>query len=304
MKITAEIVARYLWACEQQKKLSAQTIKDYRIDLRQFTEFLDAEGAGFDRETVKRYVSELNGRCKPRTVKRKTASLRAFGGWLADEGLAEQSPFLGLRLKVQEPVQLPKTIPLRVVERLLEAARWQMHPGRGVPDSWEGLRDAAVLELLFATGLRVSELCGLQTREVDLIDGTLRICGKGAKERILQITNPEVLAILRRYARAAQPSGTSTFFQNRRRAPLSDQSVRRMIRKYSKMIGVTVRITPHMFRHSLATMLLEEDVDLRYIQQLLGHSSVVTTQIYTHVAGAKQRSIMETKHPRNKFSVG
>ena len=88
-------------------------------------------------------------------------------------------------------MQLPKTIPLRVVERLLEAARWQMHPGLGVPDSWEGLRDAAVLELLFATGLRVSELCGLQTREVDLIDGTLRICGKGAKERILQITNPD-----------------------------------------------------------------------------------------------------------------
>ncbi|MCL2761786.1 MAG: tyrosine-type recombinase/integrase, partial [Treponema sp.] len=133
----------------------------------------------------------------------------------------------------------------------------------------------------------------------------IRIMGKGAKERILQIGNPEVLSILRRHAdeNAAQIHKTGYFFVNRLSSRISEQSVRFLIKRLCAKAHINQNITPHMFRHSFATLLLEEDVDIRYIQRMLGHSSILTTQIYTQVSMAKQRQILTVKHPRNKISV-
>lgn len=301
MKLSARMVQQYLDSCERQKKLSSKTIKAYRIDLRQFTEYLSAQKRGYARETIKSYISYMNERYKPCTVKRKIASMKAFNSWLLEEGFLSVNLFTNLRIKIQEPLLLPKTIPLRIVERLLGAAYLKLHNGKQTAGNQIALRDAAVMELLFATGIRVSELCSLRTQDVDLIDGTIRIYGKGSKERIVQITHSQVVAILRDYTGICQSGENDAFFQNRNGTRLSEQSVRLLLQKYAKMIGVSTRITPHMFRHTLATLLLEEDVDIRYIQQLLGHSSIMTTQIYTHVAAAKQRDIMINKHPRNKF---
>lgn len=150
----------------------------------------------------------------------------------------------------------------------------------------------------------MSELCSLRHPDIDLHEGYVRIYGKGAKERIVQITNTYILDALRNYCRMV-PSQSIThdfFFVNRLGHRLSEQSVRFMIKKYSHMAGLSEHITPHMFRHTFATLLLEEDVDIRYIQQILGHSSILTTQIYTHVTSTKQRDILTTKHPRNKLS--
>ena len=147
----------------------------------------------------------------------------------------------------------------------------------------------------------MSELCSLSRRDVKLEEGEVKIYGKGAKERFVQITNPSVLQALREYRQETDHS--EIFFVNRLGKPLSDQSVRGIVKKYGKLGGVEQHITPHMFRHSFATLLLEEDVDIRYIQRLLGHSSIVTTQIYTHVAGKKQRDILSAKHPRNRLEV-
>ncbi len=167
------------------------------------------------------------------------------------------------------------------------------------------LRDIAVLELLFATGMRVSELCSISTETINMNNGTIRIYGKGAKERIIQIGNPDVRAAVKRYyvAFSEQIQGTGWLFVNRQGNHLSDHSVRNMINGYATRAGIEQHITPHMFRHSFATLLLEEDVDIRYIQQLLGHSSITTTQIYTHVTSKKQRDILTTKHPRNKITI-
>ena len=145
------------------------------------------------------------------------------------------------------------------------------------------------MEMLFATGIRVSELCNLKTKDVNLIDGFIRIFGKGSKERIVQIANGEVLLLLQKYENVFQPKRDSTFFQNRNGKRLSEQSVRGIVRKYTKAAGILTRITPHMFRHSLATMLVDEDVSIRVIQKILGHSSIITTQIYTNVSGRKQQ---------------
>ena len=293
------LTVQYLSACESEKRLDKKTIKAYRIDLRQFTEYVIGQAASFDRETIKSYTAYMNQKFRPSTVKRKIASIRAFVTWLMEENLMEKNPFENLHLKVQKPTLLPRVIPFWVIRSILE----EVHKRQKLNlDNMTVLRETAVIEMLFATGMRVSELSGLKTKNIDLKEGVIRIFGKGSKERIAYIGNAEVLEALRKYAEACQPERNGTFFLNSRGKRLSEQSVRNIVRKYGELVDYPTRITPHMFRHSVATLLLEEDVDIRCIQHILGHSSILTTQIYTHVAETKQREIMEERHPRNGFS--
>ena len=168
------------------------------------------------------------------------------------------------------------------------------------------LRDIVVLELLFSTGLRVSELCSLTKEQFLLNDDGLRLLvnGKGSKERIIQIATPELLRVVQiyctEYAVDIQTQGAILY--NRNRQPLTPQSVRRIINKYLQRIHVQAHITPHMFRHTFATSLLEAGMDIRYIQSLLGHSSISTTQIYTHVTTRQQTILLAEKHPRAKMT--
>ncbi len=296
-------ISQYLRDCKYQKGLDTKTIKAYRIDLAQFSAFLTDGNWNLTREGIMAYISELHQRYKPKTIRRKIASVKAFCGYLEYEELLEVNPFARLRLKLSAPLILPRTIPLSAIEAILTAAYQAKDGVQSLKQHDMVLRDIAVLELLFATGIRVSELCALQCSDVRLDEGEIKIYGKGAKERFVQIANPEVLKALRCYQEQYRDImiQAGAFFVNRLHKPLSDQSVRSIIKKYSKLAGVEAHITPHMFRHSFATLLLEEGVDIRYIQRLLGHSSIVTTQIYTHVAGKKQRDILSEKHPRNKI---
>lgn len=296
-------VSRYLLDCKYQKDLDLKTLKAYRIDLEQFPALIAQNDLGLTREGLMEYISDLHQRYKPRTVKRKIASVKAFCGYLEYEELVRENPFSRLRLKLNPPLILPRTIPLPVIEAILTSAYQVREKAETSGQQKSILRDIAVLELLFATGVRVSELCALQCGDVQLEEGEIKIYGKGAKERFVQIANPDVLNALCHYQAAYKDDieQAGTFFVNRVRRPLSTQSVRAIVNKYSALAGVKNHITPHMFRHSFATLLLEEGVDIRYIQQLLGHSSIVTTQIYTHVAGRKQRDILSEKHPRNKI---
>lgn len=167
------------------------------------------------------------------------------------------------------------------------------------------IRDIAVIELLFATGMRISELCSLKPSDIDLESSNILIYGKGAKERIIQLGNQEVIDALALYREtfAKDIKICGYFFVNRLKHKLSAQSVRFMINHYAELAGISQHITPHMFRHSFATLLLEQDVDIRYIQRMLGHSSISTTEIYTHVSNTKQKYILVNKHPRNHMSI-
>lgn len=299
-------VSKYLEYCKIQKGLSPKTVKAYGIDLRQFTEFLLVHQYPLDKECIQDFIGELHQRYKVKSVKRKIASLKAFINYLEFEEIIDKNPFAKLRIKLHEPFLLPRTIPLSTVDTLLKyayAAKGTLTTGSYRYNA--ALRDIAVLELLFATGMRVSELCSLGADDISVTDGTIKIFGKGAKERIIQVGNVDVLAAVSEYDRAfaKKIEATGHFFINRLGCQLSDQSVRNMITRYTDLAHIEQHITPHMFRHSFATLLLEEDVDIRYIQQLLGHSSITTTQIYTHVSSKKQREILVTKHPRNKISV-
>ena len=160
--------------------------------------------------------------------------------------------------------------------------------------------------MLFATGARVAEVCTLHSEDVDLLGNSIKFYGKGSKERIIPIENFAVLNILKKYHLIFEDeiSASGYFFVNKLNRRMTEQSVRNMINSYCKQCNVEMHITPHMFRHSFATLLLEEDVDIRYIQKMLGHSSITTTQIYTHVTSSKEKEIIKTKHPRNKLIIG
>jgi len=299
-----EAITDYLTYCEYQKKLNAKSIKAYTIDLEQLRRHTASENIPTKPE-ISVYITYLHKAYSPQTVKRKIASIRAFLNYLEFEEIISENPMKKIKTKFHVPQVLPKTIPLTKIETILRAAYQELKQAQTAYALNTSLRNAAMLELLFATGLRVSELCSLNAEYIDLENGKILIMGKGAKERVLQIGNPEVLSILRHYAEenTVRIRKTGCFFVNRLSSRISEQSVRFLIKRLCAKADVGQNITPHMFRHSFATLLLEEDVDIRYIQRMLGHSSILTTQIYTQVTMEKQRQILTAKHPRNKIFV-
>ena len=240
-----------------------------------------------------------------KTVKRKIASIKAFFHYLEYRELILQNPFSRIEVHFREPVTLPKTIPLSSIEAILKSAYDEISNGSTLRRRENAIRDIAFLELLFATGMRISELCSLTPDSIDTDNQTVLIHGKGAKERIIQIENSSTLAALKNYSNLYAPyiQSCNRFLANRNSTPLSDQSARRIIRHYSELASISQHITPHMFRHTFASSLLDAGVDIRYIQELLGHSSITVTQIYTHVSLSKQKEILSTRHPRNNFNI-
>ena len=301
-----DLINTYLDYCKSNKRLDALTIKAYHIDLRQFcTYFHNMDITDVSCDNIESYIALMHDRYKPKTVKRKVASVKAFYHYLLYKDYIDTNPFDKISTRFREPVTVPKTIPLSSLETLLQSAYNESRNASTYIKRINAIRDIALMEMLFATGIRISELCSLNPDSVDLNNHTIHILGKGSKERLIQIENPAALDALTNYYTMYQSSIAQChhFFANINGTPLSDQSARRIINKYAKMAGIKQHITPHMFRHTFATSLLDADVDIRYIQELLGHSSISTTQIYTHVSLSKQKDILATKHPRNNFHI-
>lgn len=297
-------ISSYLEYCLAQKRLDEKTIKAYRIDLIQFyNEISISDPCKIAPYDLEKYIKKMHRKYKPKSVRRKIASIKAFFHYLEYKNIILQNPFNKIQIHFREPVILPKTIPLYIVEEFLFTIYKQRSAAKTNYQKRNALRDAAIVELLFSTGIRISELCNLKISDVNLIDGVILIYGKGSKERILQIGNSSVLNILKEYKNDFYNEivQCNHFFSSQSGKPLSDQSVRRMINKYASLSSIDLHITPHMFRHTFATSLLEADVDIRYIQEMLGHSSINITQIYTHVAVSKQKDILINKHPRKDF---
>ena len=300
------LISNYLEYCKTQKRLDEKTPKAYIIDLKQFSTLISCkEITMITTNTLETHIAQLHQQYKPKTVKRKIASLKAFFHYLEYKDIIEHNPFNKIQVRFREPVILPKTIPLHTIETFLSIIYRQRYNAKTDYQKINALRDAAIIELLFATGMRISELCALKKNDVNLFDGTILIHGKGDKERRIQIGNDAVIHILEEYKNnyLFEIQNCKHFFANQSGNPLSDQAVRRMINKYTSLAAIDLHITPHMFRHTFATCLLEADVDIRYIQEMLGHSSINITQIYTHVAVAKQKDILTTKHPRKDMHI-
>lgn len=300
------IFEEYITFCQYQKRLDQKTLNAYKTDLKQFSQhFHSISIENISPDILERYISHLHQSYKPKTAKRKIASLKAFFHHLEYRDIIDRNPFNKIQVKFREPVILPKTIPLRTVETFLATIYRQRNCAKTPYQRRKAVRDIAVIELLFATGIRISELCSLHVNDVNLQDGTILIYGKGSKERCMYIGNDKVLSALSEYKQeySSEIQNCKYFFVNQSGTFLSDQTVRRMIKKYSDIAAIELHITPHMFRHTFATCLLEADVDIRYIQEMLGHSSINITEIYTHVAMSKKKDILTTKHPRKDFEI-
>jgi len=276
--------------------LSANTIAAYRRDLEQYGLFLHDRGQNFlsaDEETVTTYLGELRGRAFSRaTVQRKLSALRQLHKHLVREGLTRQDPTATIP-PVPRPVRLPKVLTVKQCLALLDA------PDATTP---EGLRDAAMLTLLYATGLRVSELVGLRMHNVDLEGRSLRVRGKGGKERIIPVA-PLALDLLRLYLQEARPAfdqghSDDAIFLSARGRGMARQTFFNRLKQYCRLADIPEETSPHTLRHSFATHLLEGGADLRSIQEMLGHSSLGTTQVYTHVSSGRKRAVYDATHPR------
>ena len=305
-----EIIKDFKFHCEYEKNLSTKTLQAYKIDLEQFLNFKDYKNIdinNFDKYKIKDYIQNLYiQEFKAKTIKRKIAVLKALFSYLEFEEIILVSPFRKMRVAIKEPKNLPKTIQLREIKKVLKYLYRQKEQfeDKNIYSYKALVRDIGIVEILFTTGIRVSEVCNIKRENINLQTGIIIIQGKGNKERVIQICDSEVKKTLKEYINlfANQLKENEYFLINRLGNQISEQSVRLMIKKYQKESGVQKHITPHMFRHSFATLLLEEGVDIRYIQHMLGHSSISTTQIYTQVNLKQQKKILNNKHPRRTFN--
>jgi integrase/recombinase XerD len=302
-----EHITGFITHCQYEKNLNTKTLKAYKIDLRQFAEFLGQDHPNshidlVDKHILREYIKIVSVGNKPKTIKRKIATLRAFFNQLEFEDTILVNPFRKIRIRIKEGKILPRTIPHNNIDHLFRTV-YALKQDTSAETGYARrtlVRDIAVIELLFSAGVRVAELCNLRADNVDLQRGSIKIMGKGSRERMIPLCGDEIVQALCEYEALYRSNiGISGwFFVNRDGRRFSEQSVRLMIRKYTGRAKISERITPHMFRHSVATQLLENGVDIRYIQTFLGHSSITTTQLYAQVTEEFQRVAIEGRHPR------
>ena len=294
--IMQKIFDRYIQYLEAERNASPYTIRNYRADLADFFKFLKGTELTLlnevDRHVLRDYLSHLAGRgIAKNSIARKLSAIRSFFRYLAREEIIPKNPVE----QVSSPKldkRLPSFLTKEEMERLL-----------GAPDSSTplGQRDRALLELLYASGLRVSELVSLTPEQIDLETNEIRVWGKGSKERMVLMGQPAAEAI-KNYLREGRArlrgiKKSSALFLNRYGQRLPERSVQRLLEQYAKKAGIGKRVHPHMLRHTFATHLLEGGADLRVVQELLGHARLSSTQIYTHVTKGQARKVYLSAHP-------
>ncbi len=311
MELLKSSLDNFFHHCRFEKKLSSKTLSAYLIDLRQFEEFTKSYSNSFlekiDKIILKQFIQNLHKKFKVRTVKRKLACVKAFFNYIEYDNDNFINPFRKIKVKMKEPFELPTVMNLTEILQTFKNLYFIKNSIKNKSSFFykSTVRDISIVELFFATGLRVSELTNLKKDNVNLLEGYVVVTGKGNKQRMLQICNNDVIQILQEYKNLFMNhiNDNEYFFINRLNKKISDQSIRNTIKKIAIRTNLTKHITPHTYRHTFATMLLEEGVDIKYIQKLLGHSSILTTQIYTHVTSIKQKQILLEKHPRNRLEL-
>ncbi|MFU8890240.1 MAG: tyrosine recombinase [Anaerosomatales bacterium] len=279
-----------------ERGLSQHTLRAYSSDLSRYFEWAGRAGVDPLRPThraLRRYLADLDrsGYAR-RTISRRLSALRTFMGYLSQEGVIDSDPSRVVSAP-KTPRRLPGLVPQDVLRQLLDAPD---------PETPVGIRDRAVLEVLYASGMRVSELTGLTTERLDLRSGLATVMGKGSKERIIPI-HPFAIRRVRDYLERARPtlvrgSDPGTLFLSTRGNPLSPDAVRRLMKTHLATAGAAAGLSPHSLRHTFATHLLEGGADLRTVQELLGHVALSTTQIYTHVSMKRLQDVHRRAHPR------
>jgi tyrosine recombinase XerC len=281
-------ITKFLHHLEVEKNYSEHTLLNYRLDLEQFTKFFgDGDVVSIDYSVLRRFLGGLREQnLKPRSVARKLSSLRSFFRYLQREKIIKSNPAsLLVTPKLDKP--LPHFLSEEEAITLIEGPK---------TDKNSDLRDKAIFETLYSTGMRVSELVGLDVDSVDFIGNIARVMGKGRKERLVPIGDTALEAVKTYIDK--RPHESKALFLNKSGGRLSARSVGNIIRKFVLQEAMRQHVTPHMFRHSFATHLLNRGADLRAVQELLGHVNLSTTQIYTHLTTDKLKKVYDQAHPR------
>ena len=275
-----------------EKNASNHTIINYSVDLAVFKDFLgDKEIETVDHLSLRRFLAQLRTKnYSKRTIARKLASLRSLFRFLFREGYIKKNPITAISTPKLDK-KLPVFLDTAKIDKLLSAPSDQ---------DLSGLRDRALLETLYSSGLRVSELVGLDIDDVDFISGVIKVLGKGSKERIVPIGEPALNAITKYIDKRgeAKVKEDKAIFLNTRGRRITDRSIRRILDTHIKTCSIVEKVSPHSLRHSFATHLLDRGADLRSVQELLGHMNLSTTQIYTHVTMDRLKSVYDKAHPR------
>ncbi len=291
-----------------EKNASPHTCRCYRRDLEAFEEFLKDSGIQLtpggdvkiekvDRISIRKYLSFLHRKNKKSSIARKISTLRSFFKYLVREQLIPSNPAKAVSTPKMEKT-LPTTLTVDEAFRLMDSP--QKSPGKSSNGSEERkLRDRAILEVLYSSGLRVSELVGLNSNQLDLDLGIVRVMGKGRKERIVPVGAKAAGALKAYFEKRGVLEGEDPIFVNAAGGRLTARSVGRLIKKYSRHSSIFRRVSPHSLRHTFATHLLDAGADIREIQEMLGHSSLSTTQRYTHVSMGKLMEVYDKAHPRS-----
>jgi len=288
-----EILSKFLEYLEYQKEYSSNTLKAYETDILQFLNFLKKGKIRSFKEVEYRvfldFISSLKSdeRYTEKSIARKVASIKAFFKFLYSRRLIKNNPAL-LLYTPKVPEKLPDFLSEEEVVKIIESPQGK---------SWQVLRDRAILELLYSTGIRVGELVSLTLKDINFVDETIKVKGKGKKERIVPVGTPAMKALIE-YIEQKPYSRVDAVFLNKYGKTLTERSVERLVDKYSKKAGIGKKVTPHTFRHSFATHMLNRGADLRTVQELLGHERITTTQIYTHLTLEKLREFYNKAHPR------
>jgi integrase/recombinase XerC len=313
-------VCHFLKYLENERNASPHTISNYLLDIKQFVAFTwavdDDDGkkkirwGDADAFAARRFLVEFQKTgMQPTTTGRKLSSLRSFYRFLEREEYIEVNPFGGLRAP-KRPRKLPEILSVEEVTRLIEAPAGMLKQDKGRMDvdsvrEYAVARDTAILEVLYSTGARVSEVVGLTGQDVDLLSSVVKVKGKGMKERLCPLGGPASRALRNLQEKALEGSSDSEskkrgrrVFLNLRGGPLTTRSVERMFKKYLSFAELNEGFSPHVLRHSFATHMLDSGADLRTVQELLGHSSMSTTQIYTHISVERLKKVYEEAHPR------
>jgi integrase/recombinase XerD len=295
-RISGDPIGDFLATLGAERGASTHTLTAYRADLRHFTTFLESIGHALDRvgtDEVLAYIERLQrDRLKPASIARRLSAIRGLTRYLVREGHLAHDPTQHLE-RPRGTRTLPRTLPAETAAAVVES------PDTTTPG---GVRDRALLELLYATGMRASECLGLSLEDVNLTAGYVICMGKGRKQRLVPL-GAEAAAWLKRYLTMARPAATrhrdsGRLFVNARGGPLSRQSLWVLVRRAGTAAGARRRVSPHVLRHSFASHLLENGADLRSVQAMLGHSDIATTQIYTHLPSTTLRRMYDEFHPR------
>ncbi len=292
------LIRQFIHHLSVEKNASSHTCRAYQRDLEGFENFLKGSGRCLspdgememkkvDRLAIRRYLSFLHRRIKKSSIARKISTLRSFYKYLVREQLVTSNPAKSISTpKVEKP--LPTTLTVDEAFRLVE-----------LPTEKKGLRDRAVLELLYSSGIRVGELVGLNLNQLDLDLGIVKVMGKGRKERIVPVGSKAIEALKAYLGERGALGGEGPLFVNPRGGRLTARTVGRLIKKYTKRSGIFRKVSPHTLRHSFATHLLDAGADIREIQEMLGHASLSTTQRYIHLSPGKLMEVYDKAHPRS-----